>query len=148
MLSCPFDIPKFEYDSPNPRIQKCQMCWGRLQEGEVPACVANCPAKAIVFGPRDEMLELGKERIYAEPEKYVHHIYGEDEVGGTSVLYLSAVPFEQIGFRTDLGAESYPTLTKEFLYSVPIVDIALPVFLLGLAKATKGRLEAESEVDR
>jgi Fe-S-cluster-containing dehydrogenase component len=148
MLSCPFDVPKFEYDSPNPRIQKCQMCWSRLEEGQVPACVEACPAKAIVFGRRDELLELAKERIYTEPDKYVHHVYGEHEVGGTSVLYLASVPFEQIGFRTDLGSESYPTLTKEFLYSVPIVDIALPVFLLGLAKATKGRLEAEGEVDR
>ncbi|MDP2469767.1 MAG: 4Fe-4S dicluster domain-containing protein [Candidatus Palauibacterales bacterium] len=148
MLSCPFDVPKFEYDSPNPRIMKCQMCWSRLEEGEVPACVQNCPAKAIVFGPRSEMLELGRERIYASPEKYVHQIYGEHEAGGTSLLYLASVPFEQLGFRTDLSTESYPALTTEFLYSVPLVDIALPVFLLGLAKAAKGRHEPESEVDR
>jgi len=137
MLSCPFDVPKFEYNSPNPRIQKCRMCWERLQDGEAPACVSGCPAKATAFGTRTEMLELARERIYADPDKYVHHIYGEHEAGGTSVLYLASVPFSQLGFRTDIEMEPYPTFTREFLYAVPFVLTMVPPFLLAVSKATK-----------
>lgn len=137
MISCPFDVPKFEYDSANPRIHKCRMCWERLKEGEVPACVENCPYEAVTFGPRSEMIEEARRRIYEEPDKYVHHIYGEHEAGGTSWLYLASVPFEQLGFRTDLGTTPYPDLTREFLYAVPFVLTVVPPFLLALSKASE-----------
>lgn len=137
MISCPFDIPKFEYDKVAPRIQKCNLCWDRLQEGQQPACVANCPAKALLFGKRSDLLETAKERIYAKPVRYYHGIYGESEVGGTGWLYISAVPFQQLEFRTDLGTVAYPEYTKEFLYGVPIVLLLWPAMLLGLSKSTE-----------
>ncbi len=143
MLSCPFDIPKFEYDSLNPRIQKCRMCWEDLKEGEQPACVEECPEEAIVYGKRTELLEIAKQRIYQNPGSYVSHIYGEHEAGGTGLLYLSAVPFEKLGFRTDLGTESYPELTTGFLYSVPIVLLMWPGFLLGVSRATRHDADEE-----
>jgi Fe-S-cluster-containing dehydrogenase component len=137
MVSCPFDIPKFEYDSPVPKIQKCRMCWERLQKGENPACVEECPEEAIIFGTRRELLDIARTRIYNNPDQYVHHIYGEHEAGGTGWLYLSAVPFEQLGFRTDLGDEPYPEATRDFLYAVPIILALWPVFMLGVNNATK-----------
>jgi Fe-S-cluster-containing dehydrogenase component len=145
MLSCPFDIPKFEYHSAVPKIQKCTMCWERLQEGQQPACVENCPAEALLFGKRKDLLEIARKRIYEAPNDYVHHIYGEHEAGGTGVLYLSSVPFDQIGFRTDLESTPYPELTKDFLYGVPVVLLLWPSFLLALSNATK-KEEMESEV--
>lgn len=145
MLSCPFDVPKFEYHSANPRIQKCVMCFERLQEGEIPACVAGCPAKATAFGRRSDMLDLAWSRVYAEPDKYVHHVYGEHEAGGTGVLYLASVPFEQLGFRTDLSQAAYPTFTREFLYSVPFVLTMFPPFLLAVSKATARNRQEEGE---
>jgi len=137
MVSCPFDMPKFEYDSAVPRIQKCRMCFDRLAEGGLPACVENCPAEALTFGRRSEMLAEARKRIVENPETYADHIYGEHEVGGTGFLYLSAVPFEQLGFRTDLGQTAYPRLTEDFLYGVPIVLTLWPAFLLALSQATK-----------
>jgi formate dehydrogenase iron-sulfur subunit len=137
MVSCPFDMPKFEYHSAVPRIEKCVMCYDRLQQGKQPACVENCPAGALTFGKRADLLEEAKRRIYAEPDKYVHQVYGEQEVGGTGWMYLSAVPFEQLGFRTNVGTEPYPTYTKEFLYSVPFVEILVPTFMVALSAATK-----------
>lgn len=137
MVSCPYDIPKFEYDSPNPKILKCRMCAERLQEGKLPACVENCPAEALTFGTRRDMLALARTRIAEEPDKYVPHIYGENEVGGTGWLYLSAVPFEQIGFRTDLGSTPYPEYTREFLYAVPVILTLFPAFLYAVSNATK-----------
>ena len=140
MISCPFDIPKFDYNSPNPKIQKCRMCFELVQEGQVPVCVENCPAEAVLFGKRSDMLEIARERIYADPDNYNHSIYGEHEVGGTGVLYLASVPFEELGLRTDLGTKSYPEYTKTFLYSVPAVLVLWPAMLLGLHSAAKERL--------
>jgi formate dehydrogenase iron-sulfur subunit len=137
MISCPFDIPKFEYNSAVPKIQKCTLCWERLQEGEQPACVEACPAEALLFGTRRELVEIARSRIYADPDNYVHHIYGEHEAGGTGMLYLSSVPFEELGLRTDLEKTPYPELTRDFLYGVPIVLTLWPAFLLALSKATQ-----------
>ena len=132
MVSCPFDIPKFEYHEWNPKIQKCSMCYERLQEGKRPACVQSCPTDALMFGMKRDLMEIARIRIYNHPERYVHKIYGEHEVGGTGWLYLSAAPFEEIGFRTDLGTTPYPEYTRDFLYGVPLVLFGLPALLLGL----------------
>jgi Fe-S-cluster-containing dehydrogenase component len=137
MPSCPFEIPKFEYESSNPRIQKCSLCWNRLEKGEIPACVDACPEKALTFGTRKKLIEEANRRIYQKPGEYLTHIYGEHEVGGTGYLYISKVPFEQIGFRTDLGTIAYPEYSKGFLYSVPIVLLLWPAFLIGVNTLTK-----------
>ena len=89
------------------------------------------------------MIEEANRRIYGEPGKYISHIYGEREVGGTGYLYISAVPFEQIGFRTDLGTTAYPELSKGFLYSVPIVLLLWPAFLIGVNTITKRKDEVQ-----
>lgn len=133
MVSCPFDIPKFEYDSWNPKIQKCNMCYERLERGERPACVEACPTDALMFGPKRELLEIARVRVYNHPDDYEHKIYGEYEVGGTGWLYLSAVPFEQLGFRMDLGTLPYPQFTEDFLFSVPVFLFGMPALLYGLS---------------
>jgi len=132
MVSCPFDIPKFEYDAWNPKISKCTMCAERLALGQKPACVEACPTDALMFGMKRELMEIARTRIYSHPGRYVRQIYGEHEVGGTGWLYLAAVPFEQLGFRTDLGTTPYPEFTRDFLYGVPVVLFGLPALLLGL----------------
>ncbi len=137
MLSCPFDMPKFEYDSPNPRIQKCRMCWERLQEKKVPACVENCGGEALAFGKRRDLLDLAHKRIADNPKKYVHHIYGEHEAGGTGFMYLSPVPFEEVGLPANLGEKAFPEYTRNFLGSVPVILTLWPAFLLGLHWSTE-----------
>ncbi|HLA89641.1 MAG TPA: 4Fe-4S dicluster domain-containing protein [Gemmatimonadaceae bacterium] len=132
MVSCPFNIPKFEYSAWNPRIRKCDLCWERLQQGKKPACVDACPTETLIFGLKRDLIEVARKRIYDNPEQYTHRIYGEHEVGGTGWLYLAAVPFEEIGFRTDLGTTPFPEYTRDFLYGVPLVLFGLPALLLGL----------------
>jgi hypothetical protein len=145
MLSCPFDVPKFEYNSPVPKIQKCRMCWDRVVEGRLPACVEFCPNKVLTFGKRNELLEIARARIYQNPKKYVSHIYGEREAGGTSVLYLSPVPFEELGFLTKVGEKAYPEYTAGFLQSVPVVLTLVPAFLLGLNRVTRNAAHPEQD---
>jgi len=138
MVSCPFDIPKFEYHSPNPKIEKCTMCFDtRLKNGELPACVENCPNEALMFGTRRELIQEARRRMFEKPDLYYPQIYGEHEAGGTSWLYLSPVPFKEIGLNTALQTESYPALTKGFLYTVPSVFVLVPALLLGIQQATK-----------
>lgn len=146
MVSCPFDGPKFEYDSAVPKIQKCRFCWERLVKGQPPACVEACPAEALTFGTRAEMLDTARQRIAEQPNDYVHHIYGEQEAGGTSWLYLSKVPFTEIGLRTDLGTVAYPSYPREFLYAVPAVLTVVPPLLLAISRAHASKEEsAETE---
>jgi formate dehydrogenase iron-sulfur subunit len=138
MVACPFDVPKFEYNTPFPKIQKCTFCWEkRSSKGEKPACVEICPAEVMFFGTRKEVMEEARLRIYQNPETYYHGIYGEHEVGGTSWVYIGAVPFEKLGWRTDLGTTPYPKLSKGFLTNIAVIDLVVPALLLGISYATK-----------
>jgi formate dehydrogenase iron-sulfur subunit len=147
MVSCPFDMPKFEYHSANPKIQKCDMCFERLKTEDSPACVANCPHDALLYGKRRDMIKEARRRIYEKPDLYVDHIYGEHEAGGTGWLYLSPVPFEQLGMNTSLQQSSYPELTKGFLYTVPSVFVLVPTLLMGIHQATKNNNLNEEKKD-
>lgn len=145
MISCPFDSPKFEYHSANPKIEKCNMCFERIAKGEVPACVEACPAEALSFGTRREMLDLARKRINQFPDYYYNGIYGENEAGGTGYLYISPVPFEELGMNTKVQKKPYPEMTKGFLYSVPSIFILWPAILLGIHKSTKNKSNPEDD---
>jgi len=147
MISCPFDIPKFEYDKPSPFVRKCIGCPDRVAKGEPTACAEACPEGATLFGKRRDLIEEAKKRIYQNPDRYYPHIYGEHEVGGTGYMYLSAVPFEKIGFREDLGTKAYPQLTSGFLSSVPLVDILWPAVLFGFNYLVTGKEHEETKED-
>ena len=150
--ACPWGVPTAEWDSHAPKIQKCTHCADRSDQpvplarnGQVlnkdeqnryldsivtPACVKACPADCLRFGTRDDMLQEAHNRIAARPEKYVDHIYGEKEAGGTSVLYLSAVPFDKLGFP-DVGTKPYPGFSKAALHAVPPAVLAIGAMLAG-----------------
>jgi formate dehydrogenase iron-sulfur subunit len=119
MVACPFGVPKYEWSRLNPRVRKCTMCSDRVAAGKPTACAEVCPTQATLFGEREELLEEARKRIRENPGAYLNHIYGEHEVGGTSVLLLSSVPFEQWGYRTDLPNVRLPQLTGQVLERVP-----------------------------
>ncbi|HVP68702.1 MAG TPA: 4Fe-4S dicluster domain-containing protein [Anaeromyxobacteraceae bacterium] len=152
MWACPFGVPTAQWDSLAPEIRKCTWCYDRTEQpaplernGQkltdeerrrfqaaqaVPSCVKQCPANALSFGDRDAMLAEARGRIAKHPDKYVNHIYGEKEAGGTATLYLAAVPFEKLGFP-NVGFESYPAR------SVPALS-AVPIAVLGVGAALGG----------
>ncbi len=152
--ACPFGVPTAEWDSLAPQIRKCTMCDSRSAEPapaerngkpltdaqtaswaaahERPACVNACPTGALKHGERDALLAEAHERIQGHPGRYVDHVYGEHEVGGTSYLYLAAVPFEKLGFRGDLGTTPYPAHTATALGLVPAAVLGVGAALGGI----------------
>ncbi|MDA8169059.1 MAG: 4Fe-4S dicluster domain-containing protein [Nitrospiraceae bacterium] len=140
MVACPFYVPAYDYDSAlEPKIIKCTMCHGRISKGGIPACVEACPAGALTFGKRDDLIKLARKRIEKSPDKYIDHIYGETEAGGTSWLYLSAVPFGEVGLPEDLPKAPMLEQTKGFLAAVPLVFTIWPALFGMFYAALKHR---------
>jgi formate dehydrogenase iron-sulfur subunit len=123
MMSCPFGIPRYEWDSAAPRVRKCVLCYSRLKEGRQPACTEACPEQATIFGTRAELLAEARQRIAANPGRYFPadspRIWGETEVGGTCVLYISDTSLDFLGWAPQLGDQPVPRLTWAVMEEVP-----------------------------
>ncbi len=140
MASCPFNVPTFQWDNGlTPEIRKCMFCIERQREGHGPACASNCPSGALKFGTRDELLKEAKARIAAGNGRYVDRVFGEHEAGGTAMLYISDVPFELLGFRTDVTTREVPGYTWDVMTKLPFVVGGLAVVLTGASVVTRKR---------
>ncbi len=150
MAACPFMMPAYQYDDPwTPEVKKCTFCFDRIsKEGGLPACVEICPLEVMTFGRRADLLDLAHKKIRDNPARYYNHVYGAHEVGGTAWMYLSAVPFNMIGFRNDLGTVPIPTLSKPFLSLVSPVFITIPALAMGMYAFKKRRDRDEEEAIR
>lgn len=134
MVACPFQVPMYEYDDPlTPRVRKCEFCHTRLEEGKLPACAEMCPPMALTFGTREELLKLAHKKIESNPDRYIDHVYGEKEVGGTSWLYLASREFEKTGFLK-LGEGAVPSLTEPIQHAIFKLGLP-PLALYGLLGA-------------
>lgn len=120
LMACPFGIPRYEWNAVfTPKVKKCTMCEPRQAKGLQPACTEVCPVQASIFGERDELLREAERRLKENPSGYVQHIYGKEEVGGTSVFYLSAVPFQALGLPANVPREPLPMYTFRVLSKIP-----------------------------
>jgi Fe-S-cluster-containing dehydrogenase component len=140
IMACPFNVPTYEYDEPlTPRVMKCTMCHPQITAGELnmPGCVGACPKEALAYGKRSDLLKIAHARIATFPDRYVDHVYGEREMGGTNWLYLSGVPFKELGMREDLGVTSAPEMTSGALTVVPMVAALWPALLGGIWAISK-----------
>jgi formate dehydrogenase iron-sulfur subunit len=145
MIACPYRIPAYAYSSAfNPVIRKCIFCYDtRLKYGRPPACVEACPQEVMTFGHRKNLVKIAHERIRANPGRYVDYLYGEHETGGTAWIYLSGVPFEELGFDTSIQTEPILANAQSFLSTVPMVLSIWPALFLGFHRlSTKGGEEA------
>jgi formate dehydrogenase iron-sulfur subunit len=145
MVACPFGIPRYEWKLALPRIKKCTMCVPRQARGLQPACTEVCPVQASIFGEREELLRVAASRLKQNPAAYVQHIYGKEEVGGTSVLYLSAVPFEQLGFPANVPRDPLPMFTYRVLSKIPSLVTLGGALLGGIWWITNRREEVQRE---
>lgn len=132
MIACPFSVPKYEWSKALPLVRKCDMCADRLANGLPTACAEACPTGATKFGDRNDLVAEAKDRIAKGQGQYVNRVYGLEEVGGTSVLLLSSVPFETFGFKTDISTEALPLLTYRVLSHIPDVITIGAVALGGI----------------
>ena len=120
MIACPFRIPKYDWASTAPWVQKCTFCSERIREGMIPSCIKTCPTTTMLYGEKEEIVAEAKKRISDHPGKYVNHIYGLDEAGGTAWIYLSGVPFATIGFNMDVPNVALPKLSWASLSKIPV----------------------------
>lgn len=146
MLACPFFVPKYEWGKTFPLVRKCDMCSDRVARGQQTACADACPTGATKFGEREELIGEAQKRLNDNPGNYVNHIYGLKEVGGTSVLLLSGVPFETFGYQTNIVTEPMPELTYRVLTHVPDLVTLGSVMLGGIWWISNRKIEvAEAE---
>lgn len=145
MIACPFNVPKYEWNKLAPRVRKCDMCSDRVLAGQATACAAICPTGANKFGERDELIAEAQQRLRANPSNYIPYIYGLNEVGGTSVLLLSGVAFEDFGYPMDVVTEPMPLLTYRVLTHVPDLVTLGSVLLGGVWWITQRRADVAAD---
>ncbi len=145
MIACPFGVPKYEWSKGLPLVKKCTGCYSRLKEGLQPACATACPT-AISYGPRDEMIKLAQTRLARYPDRYINKVYGKEEAGGTSVIYLTSIPFDELGFKP-ITLRPLPGYTWQALRLVPGVFLTVGGGLSALSWIThrRDRLKKEKQ---
>jgi len=133
MMACPYGIPRYDWEKPVPSIQKCTMCYERIDEHKEPACVEACDKGATIFGNRNELIQLAHDRIRDNPDKkYKKKVFGEFEVGGTSVIYISDVSLDFLAWKPDLGEKPLPDLTWKALSKVPPLAVGVGGIMAGV----------------
>ena len=145
MMACPFSVPRYQWNKPIPIITKCIFCNSRVEEGGETACSWICPTGATRMGTRSHLLEIARDRLARKPDRYYQHIYGENEVGGTSVMMISGVPFEELGFPVGLGQEALPNLSWKVLRLVPSIVVTGGLMLGGVSWIINRRIQLEDE---
>ena len=127
--ACPFDVPR--YDAQH-KIEKCDGCASRVAQGMVPACVHTCPAGALHFGDRDEMIALAHERVEQLKARGFEEacVYGENEMGG---LHVISVLKYGPGKHGENAAPQMPAVTRFSELMRPIAALGMGVTVAGLA---------------
>ncbi len=132
-VACPYNIPKFQWDTAVPEIVKCELC----NQGEEPGCCQACPKEAVIYGTYEELLADARQRITDHPERYYPagepQIFGDTEGGGTQVLYLAGVDFEKLGLPV-LGDDGVGVQSRKIQHGIYRGFIA-PVALYGILGA-------------
>ncbi|MEI6807528.1 MAG: 4Fe-4S dicluster domain-containing protein [bacterium] len=119
MVACPFQVPGYEYSNAfTPQVRKCHFCHQtRLSKGQPAACVQACPMEVMTFGKRSKLLDIAKRRIREHSGRYIPHIYGENELGGTAWMYLSSIPFQEIDLPK-FGYHPTPGYTEPIQHAI------------------------------
>jgi Fe-S-cluster-containing dehydrogenase component len=148
VMACPYYALAYEYEDPlKPKVMRCTMCYDRIKEGLLPGCAEACPMGAITFGTREELIEIGRERIRKFPDRYINHIFGEHEFGGTSWMILAGESFGTLGLDEGVVSEPLPAIATSYLGVVPLVITIYPGLLMGMYAFNK-RQQAVAKKER
>lgn len=139
MLACPFHIPRYEWGKTAPLMRKCDMCFERQKGGEIPVCVEACKKKALVFGDRKQLLDMARKRISKRPDFYLPRVWGESEYGGTSILYISDIDLETIGWPKHKETAAIRELTDLLIHATPVIGLSVLVGTMGLSAIIRRR---------
>ena len=140
MLACPFQVPSYEWSQPLPRVRKCDMCYERQLAGQLPACVEACPTGATLCGERDDLIAEAERRVAENSDQY-HGLYGVMQAGGTSLLFVTAVPYEKLCLQRLLPPQPLSVLTWRMLARVPDIVVVGALLLGGIWWITRRRSE-------
>ena len=116
------------------------MCFESVRAGGRPACVEACPHEALEFGQRSSLLERAHRRLAGNPGRYLPHVWGEEEFGGTSVLYLSGEDLAQIDWPAP-SFEPIPELTEPLIAGTPFIGLAVASGMLGINWIIRRRMK-------
>jgi len=141
MMACPFGIPRYDWDKLAPLVRKCILCTPRLADGKQPACTEVCPTHATIFGEREALLAEAKRRISEQPDLYINRIWGESELGGTSVLYISNINLDFLTYGSRPPEKPLPQTTVTAMEAVPFAFIGMAGLMTGLHWFFKRREE-------
>lgn len=165
VAACPFGVPRFTFDTPTPKISKCQLCKHRLADGKFSACAEVCPTGATLFGKvKDLKAEIARRKALAPGTtttfprgrigstdtyvgtvgKYVERVYGEHEIGGTQVMHLSGVPFELLD-KPPLPDLAPAAMSETIQHGVYYGLLAPATFLGILVAAARRNMRAADE---
>lgn len=115
--SCPYQVPALDPDTGT--VKKCTFCVDRVTNGLGPACAKACPAGAISFGTREEILAKAQQRVaFLQSNGYPEaQVYGDRQLGGLHVLYVLTRPPAFFGLPEDPARPS-TTLLPNWLSGV------------------------------
>jgi len=167
VAACPFRVPRFTYDRAFPQISKCQLCRHRMADGKYSACAEVCPTGATLYGRVADLKLEAARRLALAPgsmtvyprgrlggpdqsyrgaaNRYVKHLYGETEFGGTQMVMLAGVPFEKLGYA-NLPAKSDASVSETLQHTL-YAGLVVPAAFLGVLAWAAKRSAAIKEGD-
>ncbi len=141
MMACPYEIPRYDWDKAVPSVQKCILCYDRIKSGGQPACVEACPTKATIFGDRDELIAEAHQRIAKKPNLYLNKVWGEQDAGGSSVVYVSGVDLSFLTEGRQIGSRPLPATTSAVMEAVPVVFTGVIGAMAGIGWVIERRIK-------
>jgi formate dehydrogenase iron-sulfur subunit len=148
MMACPYGIPRYDWDRPVPYVRKCILCYGRIKQGKPPACTEACPTKATIFGDRDTLLQEAHRRLHDNPKRYAGKVWGESEVGGTSVLYISDANLTFLTRGRELGDNTIPGRTASAMHAVPFAFVGMAATMSGISWIISRRMDLQPKIPK
>lgn len=145
MMACPYGIPRYDWDQTVPYVRKCILCYDRIRRGGQPACTESCPTRATIFGDRDELLAEAHRRIAAAPAHYIDKVWGEHDLGGTSVISISNTDLSFLAPQHPAGSAPVPQTTALAMHSVPFAFTGVVAAMAGVNWMVQRRIKRQSE---